>query len=245
MVNSNASPAVSRGKRRSRIFEENGERPAGVLRDLDLDRLVRLRIAHFLLDTAQGVRGATPCAGAVEIRVHEPRLFAQIRLVARQVFDHLGDLASGQRHAPRQRGDHGRDDERDREPARNAPIGEPAHQRGEDEAQYSGEREGNQQVAPDIQRRNGQRRDGHAGGAVYDCRWRTAGPHGVYSERYDVDGAPTASAIAAVQPPNGFSTPESPAIQCSISEFSSPPSRTTIADIHIHIMVPMAAPSEP
>lgn len=64
---------------------------------------------------------------------------------------------------------------------------------------------------------------------------------------YVVCAAPTVSAMVAPRAPSRFSLPTvvSRAVWCSISAFSSAPRRTTIADIHIHIMVPIAAPSEP
>src|SRR5262245_31360459 len=58
---------------------------------------------------------------------------------------------------------------------------------------------------------------------------------------------PTVSAMTAPRAPRGFSprTVESRAVWCSISEFSCAPNRITIAEIHIHIIMPMPAPSEP
>src|SRR5262245_27947903 len=59
--------------------------------------------------------------------------------------------------------------------------------------------------------------------------------------------APTVSAMAAPRAPSGFSAPTvlSRAVWCSISELSSAPNRITITLNHIHIIRPMAAPSEP
>jgi hypothetical protein len=59
--------------------------------------------------------------------------------------------------------------------------------------------------------------------------------------------APTVSAMTAPRRPSGSSPPtvESRAVWCSISALSSAPSRITIAEIHIHIIMPTAAPSEP
>ena len=47
--------------------------------------------------------------------------------------------------------------------------------------------------------------------------------------------------------PSGFGRPTvvSSAVWRSISEFSSAPHSTMMADIHIHIIRPIAAPSEP
>src|ERR1700722_9448230 len=55
------------------------------------------------------------------------------------------------------------------------------------------------------------------------------------------------SAITAPRLPSGFSEPtvESFAVWCSISALSSPPSKITMAEIHIHIIMPTAAPSDP
>jgi hypothetical protein len=60
-------------------------------------------------------------------------------------------------------------------------------------------------------------------------------------------GAPTVSAIAAPRPPRGLSpwTVLSFAVWCSISALSSAPNKITIAEIHIHIIRPIAAPSDP
>src|ERR1700730_8605796 len=60
-------------------------------------------------------------------------------------------------------------------------------------------------------------------------------------------GAPTVSAIAAPRPPRGLSpwTVLSFAVWCSISALSSAPNKITIAEIHIHIIGPIAAPSDP
>jgi hypothetical protein len=53
--------------------------------------------------------------------------------------------------------------------------------------------------------------------------------------------------MVAPRMPSGFSPPTvvSRAVWCSISELISAPNRTTIADIHIHVIVPIAAPSDP
>jgi hypothetical protein len=58
---------------------------------------------------------------------------------------------------------------------------------------------------------------------------------------------PIVSAMVAPRMPSGFSPPTvvSRAVWCSISELISAPNRTTIADIHIHVIVPIAAPSDP
>jgi hypothetical protein len=58
---------------------------------------------------------------------------------------------------------------------------------------------------------------------------------------------PTVSAIVAPRAPSGFCSPSvlSTVVWCSISELSSAPQSTMIADIHIQVMRPMAAPSEP
>ena len=58
---------------------------------------------------------------------------------------------------------------------------------------------------------------------------------------------PIVSAIVAPRLPSGFSDPTvvSRAVWCSISELISAPTRMTIADIHIHVIVPIAAPSDP
>jgi len=60
-------------------------------------------------------------------------------------------------------------------------------------------------------------------------------------------GAPTVSAIAAPRPPRGLSPwmVLSFAVWCSISALSSAPNKITIAEIHIHIIRPIAAPSDP
>jgi hypothetical protein len=59
--------------------------------------------------------------------------------------------------------------------------------------------------------------------------------------------APTVSAMTAPRMPSGFSGPivESCEVWCSISELSSAPTRTTMAESHIHIMRPTTAPSDP
>ena len=64
---------------------------------------------------------------------------------------------------------------------------------------------------------------------------------------HEVCAAPTVSAIVAPRAPSGFSFPTvvSRAVWCSISELSSAPKRITIAEIQIHIIVPIAAPSDP
>jgi hypothetical protein len=59
--------------------------------------------------------------------------------------------------------------------------------------------------------------------------------------------SPIVSAILAPRAPIGALGPAvlSFVVWCSISEFSSAPKRTTIVDIHIHIIMPIAAPNEP
>lgn len=59
--------------------------------------------------------------------------------------------------------------------------------------------------------------------------------------------APTVSAIFAPRAPIGLGAPVvvSRAVWCSISAFSSAPSRITMAEIQSHVMKPIAAPSEP
>jgi signal transduction histidine kinase/ActR/RegA family two-component response regulator len=59
--------------------------------------------------------------------------------------------------------------------------------------------------------------------------------------------APTLSAIAAPRAPSGLSPAivVSRAVWCSVSALSSPPIKTTTADSHIHIIMPITAPSEP
>jgi hypothetical protein len=58
---------------------------------------------------------------------------------------------------------------------------------------------------------------------------------------------PTVSAITAPRCPNGLGGPmvESIAVWCSISAFSLAPTRTTTAESHIHIIMPITAPSAP
>src|ERR1700728_50363 len=58
---------------------------------------------------------------------------------------------------------------------------------------------------------------------------------------------PTVSAIVAPRAPSGLSRPSvlSTVVWCSISEFSSAPQSTIIADIHIQVIRPIAAPREP
>lgn len=58
---------------------------------------------------------------------------------------------------------------------------------------------------------------------------------------------PTESPILAPRCPNGFSPPSvvSLAVWCSISELSSAPKSTTIVDIHIQVIRPIAAPNDP
>ena len=58
---------------------------------------------------------------------------------------------------------------------------------------------------------------------------------------------PTVSAITAPRAPSGFAWPtvESRAVWCSISALSSAPSRTTMVEIHSHIITPTTAPKEP
>jgi len=58
---------------------------------------------------------------------------------------------------------------------------------------------------------------------------------------------PTESAMTAPRAPSGLSprTVESRTVWCSISEFNCAPNKITMEEIHIHIIMPMAAPSEP
>jgi hypothetical protein len=57
----------------------------------------------------------------------------------------------------------------------------------------------------------------------------------------------TVSALWAPRALSGFSAPVvvSRVVWCSISAFSSAPMSTMVAEIQIHVMKPMAAPSEP
>ena len=58
---------------------------------------------------------------------------------------------------------------------------------------------------------------------------------------------PTVSAMTAPRVPRDLlpSTVESRTVWCSISEFSCAPNKITMEEIHIHIIIPMPAPSEP
>ena len=58
---------------------------------------------------------------------------------------------------------------------------------------------------------------------------------------------PTESAMTAPRAPSGLSprTVKSRTVWCSISEFNCAPNNITMEEIHIHIIMPMAAPSEP
>ena len=75
------------------------------------------------------------------------------------------------------------------------------------------------------------------------------GQAGARPDRRHQDGAaaPTVSAETASRVPSGLGCPVvvSRRVCRSISEFSSAPNMMTIADIHIHIIRPIAAPSEP
>jgi hypothetical protein len=57
----------------------------------------------------------------------------------------------------------------------------------------------------------------------------------------------TVSALLAPRAPSGFSAPVvvSRFVWCSISAFSSAPMSTMVAENQIHVMKPIAAPSEP
>src|SRR6185437_2702060 len=65
--------------------------------------------------------------------------------------------------------------------------------------------------------------------------------------RMTVQAGATVSALVAPRAPSGFSAPGvvSRLVWCSISAFNSAPTRTTIAEIQIQVMKPIAAPSEP
>ncbi|MGY3156695.1 hypothetical protein ACVL91_003422 [Bradyrhizobium elkanii] len=76
--------------------------------------------------------------------------------------------------------------------------------------------------------------------------WFQKGMKGV-QRGHQVRAAPTVSAIFAPRAPIGLGAPVvvSRAVWCSISAFSSAPSRITMAEIQSHVMKPIAAPSEP
>jgi hypothetical protein len=59
--------------------------------------------------------------------------------------------------------------------------------------------------------------------------------------------SPTVSAMCAPRSPRGLGGPAvvSMAVWCSISAFSSPPSKTIVADSHIQVMKPTIAPRDP
>jgi hypothetical protein len=65
--------------------------------------------------------------------------------------------------------------------------------------------------------------------------------------RQSYRAGPTVSAIRAPRRPSGFGCPTvlSRAVWCSISAFSLAPTRMTTIDIHIQVIKPITAPSEP
>jgi hypothetical protein len=135
--------------------------------DLDLHRLdFGLRIAHLLPDVADRGGGPLPYAGAAQFELHEPSFVAQVRLMTRQLFEKLRHLAAGNRSTRKQNSQQDGNHECDRRSARQSPVHEPAHERGENEAQYPCKGERYEQIAPYIECHNEQRCHHHTGGAV-------------------------------------------------------------------------------
>jgi hypothetical protein len=83
----------------------------------------------------------------------------------------------------------------------------------------------------------------NASKALRGRRWRRVAPSRARGSHV---GA-TVSALLAPRAPSGSSAPVvvSRVVWCSISAFSSAPMSTMVAEIQIHVMKPMAAPSEP
>jgi hypothetical protein len=71
--------------------------------------------------------------------------------------------------------------------------------------------------------------------------------HAVLGGQLYATPGPTVSAITAPRWPNGLGAPtvESMAVWCSISAFSLAPTKMTTAESHIHIIMPITAPSAP
>ena len=125
-----------------------------------------LRIAHLLLDVAHRGRGALPYSRASQFEMHEPGLVPQVRLVGRQLFEQLRQLAPGHRGAGKQNRQQDGDHDRDRKAVRQPPVLQPAHERGQNEAQQPRQGQRYEQITTEIETCHEQRRDDHAGGAV-------------------------------------------------------------------------------